>query len=276
LLRRVDRVVLGLGDWQLTTCIFAVYDESTRDLTIATAGHLPPLVVREGEPPRFLELEPGVPLGVGHGGFSQTRVPLAAGSTVLFYTDGLVEARDCGIAEGMDRLLEAATTAPNDPEKLCDHVLRALGRDGDHDDDTALLAVTLAEPRADEPDPHPPAELSLPLDPGSAAAARAFVAQTLQARGLARHCDIAVLLASELVTNALRHARTDVRVRVATMRDRVRVEVVDGSGQVPLPRHAIPDQDESGRGMLLVAGLSDRWGTEPGFGGKYVWFELDD
>ena len=64
-------------------------------------------------------------------------------------------------------------------------------------------------------------------------------------------------------------------MRIVTPAGRLRVEVVDGSGQVPMPRHAVPDQDESGRGMLLVAGLSDRWGVDPGFGGKCVWFELD-
>jgi anti-sigma regulatory factor (Ser/Thr protein kinase) len=272
LLRRVDRVVQAIDESQLTTCIYAVYDSSTRDLTLAVAGHLPPLVI-DATGPRFIELEPGIPLGVGGASFGQTRVPLAPGSTVLLYTDGLVEGPDCPIGVGMARLLEAAREAPAGVEDLCDHLLGALGRDGDHDDDTALLAVTLTS--ADRRDPHEPAELSLPLDPESAASARSFVARTLGQRGLMRHCDVAVLLASELVTNALRHARTEVRLRVATSPGRLRIEVVDGSGQVPLPRHAIPDQDESGRGMVLVAGLSDRWGAEPGFGGKCVWFELD-
>ncbi|MFH9353870.1 ATP-binding protein [Kitasatospora sp. NPDC017646] len=94
--------------------------------------------------------------------------------------------------------------------------------------------------------------------------------------------ETALLLLSELVTNACRHARSPrdrligVRLLLPT-RSVLRVEVYDASDDLPVPRHAAPE-DESGRGLELVAALATSWGADPrgkGYVGKTVWFTLD-
>lgn len=120
-------------------------------------------------------------------------------------------------------------------------------------------------------------EASTKLDPAlmCARAARTFVNETLGAWGLQRITDIAQLLTSELVTNAVRHARSeDVDVTVRQEDEAVRVEVHDSSREPPTPREAGPEA-ESGRGLQLVAALSRAWGVKPIPTGKTVWFELD-
>ncbi len=91
--------------------------------------------------------------------------------------------------------------------------------------------------------------------------------------------DTAVLLLSELMTNAYRHAKVpagrEIWARCILEEDRLRISVTDANDTLPTPRDASPD-DESGRGLTLVATLADKWGTEPrpcGIG-KTVWFEL--
>jgi anti-sigma regulatory factor (Ser/Thr protein kinase) len=89
----------------------------------------------------------------------------------------------------------------------------------------------------------------------------------------------AVLLLSELITNAYRHAKVpagrEIRARCVLKADRLHSSVTDANDTLPSPRDASPD-DESGRGLTLVAALADAWGAEPRPGGigKTVWFEL--
>ncbi|MGA5454774.1 ATP-binding protein [Streptomyces umbrinus] len=81
----------------------------------------------------------------------------------------------------------------------------------------------------------------------------------------------AELLATELVTNALKHGRGDVGVRIYPRADRLRIEVRDGSHECPVPRNATPD-DEDGRGLLLVIAIADDWGVSPD--GTTTWCTL--
>ena len=85
--------------------------------------------------------------------------------------------------------------------------------------------------------------------------------------------DRVLLCASELVTNAVEHARTWSDVRLAVADERVRIEVDDLSEQLPAVRHPDP-MSVRGRGMLIVDTCSDRWGVERHPGGKTVWCEL--
>ncbi|HVL99495.1 MAG TPA: ATP-binding protein [Egibacteraceae bacterium] len=115
---------------------------------------------------------------------------------------------------------------------------------------------------------------ALALDPASARAARAFVADVL-ATSPAKECtDIACLLVSELVTNALLHARSPVQLLVRVEDATVRVEVGDDAERLPV-RMVEPGDAIAGRGLHIVEELAARWGAErrPS-GGKAVWFEL--
>jgi serine phosphatase RsbU (regulator of sigma subunit) len=155
LLERLDRVVQSLGTGTLTTCTYAVYDPASRLLEIGTAGHLPPLLAGLHQPTRYLDLEPGLPLGVHDSGstFHQTSLSLPPGSTLVLYTDGLVEARDQPLDIGMARLAAAVDQTVLPPERVCDHVLAELGRGTDSDDDVALFVLSTAPepPQPDEP-----------------------------------------------------------------------------------------------------------------------------
>ncbi len=129
---------------ELTTALVGVLDPATRTLRVASAGHLPPLLVSADGVASYLEVEPGPPLGAGLAAFPETEVTLPPAGAVLLYTDGLVEDRRMPIDDGLLRLAEVAAGA-HDLEELCDQALAALGRDDGHDDDAALLAVQLTE-----------------------------------------------------------------------------------------------------------------------------------
>lgn len=102
--------------------------------------------------------------------------------------------------------------------------------------------------------------------------ARAFVDATLSAWELDDLREAAVLMTSELATNAVLHARTRFRVAVV-LDDDLTVEVTDGSDELPRLEPAPVDGDR-GRGLMLVSQLSLRWGSRLEDGGKTVWFVL--
>ena len=106
---------------------------------------------------------------------------------------------------------------------------------------------------------------------GSPRAARAFVRRVLDEH--ATSADLAVLLISELSTNAVLHARTDFTVRVSAVSTGVRVEVQDANERSPVIGHT-PSEATSGRGLHLVQALASSWGVEGRPEGKIVWFEV--
>ena len=269
-LAMLDRVVREIDELHFTTCVVGLLDPAACTVSMASAGHLPPLVVDPAGTATLLQLDPGLPLGVGGGDFVEREVRLQPGSTVLLYTDGLVEDRAVSLDDGLERLRAAAGSAPaRSAEELCDRLLRALGRDGEHDDDTALLAVVLAgSPGSADAT----VDLELAAVPASATAARHAVERLVQTAGVDAR-EVAALLVTELVANSARHAGGTVRVRATVRADVLLVEVLDGSDQLPLRRLAA-DSAESGRGLMLVDALADRWGAEPLPTGKRVWFEL--
>jgi anti-sigma regulatory factor (Ser/Thr protein kinase) len=118
-------------------------------------------------------------------------------------------------------------------------------------------------------------ETVLPATPASPGVARRFVHAALGRRDYASDTvDAAQLLVSELVTNAILHAGSDVRVAVIAQDDRVRVEVADHGATMPkLLANRLDRQD--GRGLAIVDRVARRWGADTQPEGKVVWFELD-
>lgn len=116
---------------------------------------------------------------------------------------------------------------------------------------------------------------TLPPDPSSPSRARRLVEESLEPIGWrpTRVAD-ASLLASELVTNAVQHAHTDITLRIHAEGGRMRVEVQDASPVLPAMDDGPVTLTESGRGLDLVERLSERWGARPCPSGKVVWFEL--
>lgn len=113
----------------------------------------------------------------------------------------------------------------------------------------------------------------LPPESTSAGRARRLVADVLAEAGLAELADVALLLVSETVTNAVLHAATEVELTVVAEDGRLRVEVRDGSSVLPGIRH-YDDVATTGRGVGLVEVLAASWGVEPRVDGKTVWFTL--
>ncbi len=114
---------------------------------------------------------------------------------------------------------------------------------------------------------------TFPASTSSVPAARVLVCRTLLQWGLHEANDLAQMLVSELVTNAVLHARTEFTVAVRRIGERVRITVTDGSRSLPQQRRYGSDST-TGRGLRLVASLSADWGVDPDSGGKSVWFEV--
>jgi PAS domain S-box-containing protein len=114
----------------------------------------------------------------------------------------------------------------------------------------------------------------------SVATARAFVRDTLQGWGFTDIVDDAVVLTSELVTNAVVHAGTAADVQCLRYETSVRVEVGDRYPERELPLHdstraAVSVDHEGGRGLMLCSALASRWGVDYNAAQKQVWFQLD-
>ncbi|MET9965918.1 SpoIIE family protein phosphatase [Streptomyces sp. NPDC006356] len=247
------------------TCLFAVYDPVSRRCTLTRAGHpLPALVTPDGTV-EFLDLPSCPPLGLGGLPFETAELELAEGSQLVLYTDGLVEDRHRDIDAGLDRLRTVLAHADRPPEETCEAVLDAL-LPARPCDDVALLVARTRTLSADHV-----AQWDLPSDPAVVSRSRAAVTEQLAAWGLDDLAFTTELIASELVTNAIRHATGPVQLRL--LRDRALIcEVSDGSGTSPRLRRA-RSTDEGGRGLFLVAQLTERWGTRYTPNGKIIWTE---
>jgi len=113
----------------------------------------------------------------------------------------------------------------------------------------------------------------LPPRPASAARARQLATSCCHDWAFDTLCDDVALVVTELVVNAIRHAGTDVTLRLVPITRGVRVEVLDESPR-PLRPRSSATTDEGGRGLLLVDALSHRYGVEAETTGKRVWAEL--
>ncbi|MCW2605718.1 MAG: hypothetical protein JWO60_411 [Frankiales bacterium] len=267
----LDAAVASLEQNAITTCLYAVLDPATRQLRIASAGHLPPLLVHASGGGEYLELDPGPPLGVAWDRPAESELVLPEGSVLLLYTDGLVEDRAEPLEDGLLRLRTAAAVTTASPDLLCEQLLRATGRDGRLDDDCALLAVC-TQPGATGADLQ---EEHLHLAGHLSEVGRARRRAVAWARTHRVDEDVVALLVTELASNALRHGGPGVDLWLRATAETVRVEVVDGRGSTP-PRVQDPDDEaEGGRGLVLVAALASRWGSERLAAGKSVWFEID-
>ncbi|MFE1171745.1 ATP-binding protein [Streptomyces sp. NPDC058773] len=128
---------------------------------------------------------------------------------------------------------------------------------------------------ASRPTGHPGYSETLPRRPESVATARRLVRTALAAWGMEELAGDGALVVSELVTNAVQHARSEA-IRLVVSRPgpaTVRIGVVDKSKAPPRPRRK-GSEGVSGRGLVLVTALSDDWGTDPLPWGKRVWSEL--
>jgi len=286
LLTRLDDVVTRLADEEglppaepgvtdlSATCLYAVYDPVSRRCTLARAGHPPPAVVVPGGMATFLDLPAGPPLGLGGLPFEEAEIELPEDSLLVLYTDGLIESRqrdmDTGLS-AMRKVLSDVCLRPDGSsgagssslETVCDILVEELLPERAEDDAALLVARTrgLAADRI--------VCWDLPAQPAVVAEARARAARQLAAWGLEEITFTTELIVGELLTNAIRHAEPPIQLRMI-LDGALCCEVSDGSSTAPHLRR-VDRYDEDGRGLLLVAHLSERWGSRHTRTGKTIW-----
>ncbi|MGW5122661.1 SpoIIE family protein phosphatase [Streptomyces sp. NPDC004069] len=257
----------GLG----ATCLYAVYDPVSLRCSLARAGHPPPAIVGPDGTADLLDLPAGLPLGLGGLPFEAAEIALPEGSLLALYTKGLIEARDRDVDEGLTRLRQALSRPAPSLDAVCDAVLTATRPEETLPDRTgADIALLVARTRAiGESDV---ATWSLPFDPEVVAQARSQTTEQLAAWGLDQATFTSELVVSELVTNAIRYGRPPVELRLIHDRDLI-CEVSDAGSSSPHLRRARV-YDEGGRGLMLVAQLSQQWGTRHTPQGKTIWADI--
>ncbi|MFJ8630567.1 SpoIIE family protein phosphatase [Streptomyces sp. NPDC093568] len=250
------------------TCLYAVYDPVSRRCTLARAGHPSPVMVPPGGEPREIELPAGPPLGLGGLPFESAEVELREGTVLALYTDGLIETRERDVDAGHALLRTALSARSESLDETCDRVLHTLLPPGGVADDVALLlARTQGLPASQV------ATWDIPADPALVAPIRKQVVEQLGAWSLSEASFTAELVVSELVTNAIRYGTPPIRLRLIHDATTLICEVSDTSHTAPHLRRA-KTFDEGGRGLLLVAQLTQRWGSRHTADGKTIWAEI--
>ena len=273
----LDRLVGSLGaesrnEEIFVTVVYGVLDLLDGTITLASAGHPPPVLRRAGvsggpATAELVKVPPGAPLGLG-GRWQTGVVTLEPGDTVLMFSDGVVERRGRPLADGLDDLVAAAAGAVSgDPRNLCALATSAVS--GQTDDDVAVLAVERALARSRS------ATLQVAAEPTSPGRVRAWMTTKLRDWQVPEPViGAAILCTSELTTNALLHAGTPAEVRVDLTAERLLVAVADTGTRGSVTRAHTDALSSRGRGLGLIEELSDSWGTDPTVRGSTVWFEM--
>ncbi|MFD9216745.1 SpoIIE family protein phosphatase [Streptomyces sp. NPDC059544] len=252
----------GIG----TTCLYAIYDPISRELTHARAGHPPPAAATPDGDVYFLDTPAGPPLGLGGLPFETTTTTLDEGTLLAFYTNGLLNPRETDIDQTLDTLFTALARPSSGLEATCDRILSSLLTHPPTDDIALLIARTKALL------PQRVATWTLPHDPAVVIEARHRTTEQLTGWGLLDAVFITELIVSELVTNAIRYGKPPIQLRLIHTDTTLTTEVTDYSSTSPHLRHA-HTYDENGRGLYLIAQLTQRWGTRHTPTSKTIWTE---
>ncbi|MFF9063383.1 SpoIIE family protein phosphatase [Streptomyces sp. NPDC014882] len=146
-----NRLLTDLSPDLFTSCLYACLDFGGGCVSLASAGHPPPLLRLPGRATRPLDVPPGPPLGIDPDAeFPVTRIPLVPGMTLAFYTDGLIETPGVDFEDSVNRLAGDLDRADDrDLDELVDTLLRTSGTAGQRTDDVALLVLRFTDrPRA--------------------------------------------------------------------------------------------------------------------------------
>jgi serine phosphatase RsbU (regulator of sigma subunit)/anti-sigma regulatory factor (Ser/Thr protein kinase) len=251
-LERLSRLLRQLEPGRTATLLYLVLDPHGGEVTVAGAGHPPPLVVQEGADPLFLELAGSMPLGAArHARYEERETLLEPGTLVMLYTDGLVERAGESLDAGLERLRGVVRDEEDgDLQLLGDRLVDRLLPEGTSDDDAALLLVR-ALPLTGSLVAEFPAEIeSIPL-------MRRMLGSWLDEAGAAgEDIEDLTLAAAEACANAIEHA-----YGLAPGLVELRAEISD-EGAVTLTitdfgNWRTPRGENRGRGLLLMQGLTD-------------------
>jgi len=261
---RLNRLVNHWEDGRIATFLYLVHDPKTQQVTFASAGHLPPLVRSPDGQVSFLTSNEFVPLGVlPFGAYMEQTVHLEPGSTILLFTDGLVEERGVSLDDGLERLRRVVAKGPLEGEALCDEVLATVPPPGATSDDIAVLGMRLL------PVDRRLLDLRLPAVPESLALMRRRLEQWLGAIGADKASVFEVTVAcGEACANAIEHAYPpgDPVFLLTGHQDDGEIEItVRDFGFWRKPR-----KSDRGRGLELMRRLMDSITVTPGPDGTTV------
>jgi anti-sigma regulatory factor (Ser/Thr protein kinase) len=268
-LELVDRFVQAMPDYAMATAAYAVLDPETGTVRLASAGHLPPIVVGSGRA-RVFEVAPAAPLGAfPYGSCEEHELSLATGETLMFYTDGLVERPKIPLTNSINELLEVVRAASS-AEEACQLAVEQLVPVEGLRDDVAIVAVQNGQVPED-------LRLCLPADPQVLAQVRRVIRRWLRNRGARDHAIAEITLAvSEACANAIEHAYSpapaEFHLQASASDGEVRIVVSDAG------RWRTTRGRDRGRGLAIIdAAMDEREinrsaiGTEIVMHRKVVW-----
>ncbi len=261
----LDRFAARLPGAQSTTAFCAVLEPETGELSYASAGHPPPILVYADGTSQLLDDGHSIALGIRpHWERTQAQVTLPAQATLLLYTDGLVERRrhslDDGIADAIDLIKDDSSL---DLDPLADRIMSALAPPDGYQDDVALLIYR-----------HPaPLEVTIPADPIHLAPARAALREWLTWAGIDYNQTQDVLVAAgEAVTNAIEHGyrHTDggtITLQAISDVDLLRLTITDTGSWKPKQAEG---NSHRGRGIQIMRALMEEVAILPNSTGTTV------
>jgi serine phosphatase RsbU (regulator of sigma subunit)/anti-sigma regulatory factor (Ser/Thr protein kinase) len=268
------RMLRHVPDAGMATAVFLTFDPYTGELAYSSAGHPPTLLHHadhgaEGGTVAFLEGAASPPLGWAEGrAISEKRLALEPGSTLLAYTDGLVERRGASIDDGIEVLRALLVEHAERPARsACDAILNSVLATSPADDDMALLLVRVAEVPATM-------AIEVPSDPAVMRTVRLRVGTWLERRGVGEDQRADTVLAiTEACNNAIEHGYRGqggtIRLTLEHRAGTLHISVED-DGMWREPR---PDPTR-GRGLVIMRSTMHRADVKPGKVGTRVDLEL--
>ncbi|MDF6017111.1 SpoIIE family protein phosphatase [Streptomyces sp. JH34] len=278
-LARASRFLAELDTDRFATTTYAQVDLATGAVRVARAGHFGPLIRHTDGRVGVPQIRGGLPLGISSDfhdeEYPETRLDLVPGETFVLYTDGLVEEPGADVDAGVAALIHEVSEGPDGAEALADHLSDRLWERWGSGDDVALLVLRrspdLGSPQA--PRLH---QYIHQADPQGLSEARSIVRQALADWDLAGLADDAELVTGELLVNVLLHTEGGAVLTLEVLPEpvrHIRLSVQDRSSV--WPRRRTPGETStSGRGLLLLDAVAERWGIEPRGEGKAVWCEI--
>lgn len=263
-LRGIQRLVAQLGAPELVTILYALLDPASGQLRYASAGHPPALVVGESDA-TYLTGALVPPIGVAaEQSFLEATHELPRGSTLLLYTDGLVERRGVSITDGLEHLSGVASAAAGtDLEQLCDDILASLLTRDHVADDVALVALRPLRLGARR------LHLEVPAEAVALARTRAVLRHWLREVGASADEENDVLVATgEACANVVQHAYAALPGQLV-----IEADADDGSIEIRVTDHGrwrAPGNRGGGWGLTLMRALTDSVQVDQGPTGTVV------
>jgi anti-sigma regulatory factor (Ser/Thr protein kinase) len=248
---------------RMATVVYATINLDTWVVDFARAGHPYPLLVHAGGGATFLSEAGGPPLGSGAPQtYDQQRITLAAGETLLLYTDGLIERRGRTLSDGEAALVEAAIAAPDEPDLKCRAIIERLTEGTGVPDDVAVLAVKAVGL-------HELMDVDVPAEAEQLATVRHLIRRWVAAHGgTDDDCAAFAIAVTEACANAVEHAygpsAANIRLRAALEGAQATVSVSD-SGDWREPRG-----ENRGRGIPVMKEFMDDVSVHTGEDGTTV------